>query len=105
MNPLERTDAIHQRLQAAFSPTDLEVEDESHAHAGHAGAAGGLGHFRIRITAAAFEGISRIARHQRIYAALGSLMETDIHALAIAAHAPGECLRQTFHTSIQQGTS
>lgn len=90
MNRHLRTEVIRQRLQAAFAPVELDVEDESHAHAGHAGAAGGQGHFRIRITASAFAGMPRIARHQRIYAVLDSLMRTDIHALAITARAPGE---------------
>lgn len=93
MSPESRIDMIRQRLQTAFSPTGLEIEDESHAHVGHAGAAGGLGHFRICITAAAFAGLSRTARHRRIYEALESLMHTDIHALAITARAPGESAR------------
>jgi len=90
MSDTRRVEAIRSRLQAEFSPSLLEIEDESHAHVGHAGAAGGLGHFRVRIVAPAFKGLSRLARHQRIYASLGELMRTDVHALAIEARAPDE---------------
>ncbi|MBS0612124.1 MAG: BolA family transcriptional regulator [Proteobacteria bacterium] len=85
-----RVEAIRRRLREEFSPSFLEVEDESHAHVGHAGAAGGLGHFRVRIVAPAFKGLSRLARHQRIYASLGELMRTEVHALTIEARAPDE---------------
>jgi BolA protein len=57
-------------------------------HAGHAGAAGGQSHFRVRIVAEAFRGLAPIARHRQVYAAVGDLMQTDIHALAIEALAP-----------------
>jgi BolA protein len=90
MTSSERTDQIRHLLEAGFSPSLLEIEDESHHHAGHAGAAGGLGHFRVRIVSDAFAGLSRVARHRRVYAALGSLLTTDVHALAIDARAPGE---------------
>ena len=85
-----RPAAIHERLQAALAPTVLEVVDESHRHAGHAGARDGRGHFAVRITSAAFAGLPPLARHRRVYAALGTLMQTDIHALSIDACAPGE---------------
>lgn len=68
----------------------LDVEDESQRHAGHEGARDGRGHFRVRIVAAEFSGMPLIKRHQRVYAALGDLMRTDIHALALDARAPGE---------------
>ena len=64
------------------------VEDESHLHAGHAGAAGGAGHFRIRIVAEAFRGMSPVARHRLVYAALADMLESEIHALAIEALPP-----------------
>lgn len=90
MNQTNRIDRIRQLLEAGFQPSLLEIDDESHHHAGHAGAAGGMGHFRVRIVSAAFAGLSRVARHQRIYAALGTMLSTDVHALAIEARAPGE---------------
>jgi BolA protein len=85
----ERVARIRARLQQ-LSPSELDIEDESHKHAGHAGARDGRGHFRVRVVAAAFSGESLLARHRRVYAALGDLMQTDIHALALDARAPEE---------------
>lgn len=87
---MTRIDRIRAALQAALQPDRLEIEDESHAHVGHAGAATGRGHFRVDIVAAAFAGEAPVARHRRVYAALGDLMQTDIHALSLRARAPGE---------------
>lgn len=82
-------DEIRSRLQA-LQPLGLELRDDSAKHAGHAGAAGGGGHFKLRITSAAFEGQSRIARHRKVYALLGDLIPHRIHALAIDAQTPLE---------------
>ena len=87
INRVERMRAL---LIDALAPSELTIEDESHKHAGHAGARDGRGHFRVRIVAAAFSGQPLLARHRRIYAALGQMMQTDIHALALDARAPGE---------------
>ncbi|GAB3735938.1 BolA family transcriptional regulator [Silanimonas algicola] len=81
---------IEARLRTALQPQSLEVIDDSHKHRGHAGAADGRSHFSVRIVADAFAGLRPIARHRLVYEALGSLMATDIHALAIEARAPGE---------------
>jgi BolA protein len=81
---------IHALLQDALSPESLEVVDDSHKHAGHAGARGGQGHFSVDIVSPAFAGKLPLARHRLVYAALGTMMETDIHALSIRARAPGE---------------
>lgn len=92
-SPLPREDraaAIESRLRAALQPVELAVVDDSHKHRGHAGAADGRSHFSVRVVSAAFAGLRPIARHRRVYEALGELMTTDIHALAIEAHAPGE---------------
>ncbi|MFC3549664.1 BolA family protein [Lysobacter cavernae] len=86
----QRVAAIEAALQAALAPQLLVVEDESHRHAGHAGAADGRGHFRVDIVSAAFASLSPIARHRAVYAAVGGLMDTDIHALAIRARTPEE---------------
>ena len=86
----ERVKAIEQRLAAEFSPSHLQVKDQSHLHAGHAGARDGMGHFEVTIVADAFEGRGRIDRHRLIYAALGNLMQTDIHAVKINAFSPAE---------------
>lgn len=81
-----------QRLRAALAtlePIALTLEDHSHEHAGHA-SAGGLGHYRVRIVAAAFAGKSQVERHRLIYRAVGPLLQTDVHALIIDACAPEE---------------
>lgn len=77
-------DEIHQRLQAAFSPSVLEVVNESHKHAGHAGDDGsGESHFRVRIVSPAFAPMTRLARHRSVHAALGPDLVGRIHALAL----------------------
>lgn len=89
-----RVERIRARLQQ-LAPSELAIDDESHQHVGHAGARDGRGHFRVRIIAAAFSGESLLARHRRVYAALGDLMQTDIHALALDARAPEELKENT----------
>ena len=86
----ERVEAIRAAIASALGPASLEVEDESHKHAGHEGARDGRGHFRVDVVSAAFAGMTPIARHRAVYAAVGELMTTDIHALAIRARTPGE---------------
>jgi len=83
----ERSSKIEAVLTDAFSPDELLVKDQSHLHAGHAGAKDGLGHFEVIIVADAFRDCSRIDCHRMIYSALGQLMTTDIHALSIRASA------------------
>lgn len=80
---------IRQRL-AVLAPTHIELDDESALHAGHAGAKGGGGHYRLRIVASAFAGKNTVARHRLVYQALGDLMKQRIHALAIEARTPEE---------------
>jgi BolA protein len=86
----QRPAAIRAALAAALQPLVLEVVDESHKHAGHAGARDGRGHFAVHIVSEAFAGLAPLARHRRVYAALGTMMETDIHALSIQARTPAE---------------
>ncbi len=86
----DRVARIEAILTEEFSPTHLLVKDQSHLHAGHAGAQDGRGHFDVSIVAEAFAGERPLARHRLIYDALGSLMDTDIHALRITARAPSE---------------
>jgi BolA protein len=80
---------IEAALGAALQPSALEVGDDSHLHAGHAGAREGR-HFHVRIVCARFAGVPRLARHRLVYDALHSLIPQGIHALAIDARAPGE---------------
>lgn len=85
----DRTTLIRQCLQEAFAPETLEIVDESHKHAGHAGARGG-GHFTVYLVSPGFAGKSPIERHRMVYAALGQLMTSDIHALSVKALTPEE---------------
>ena len=71
------------RLETELSPNNLHIEDESHLHAGHAGAKSGKGHFRLNISSDKFNGLRPLQKHRLIYDALGDLMNTDIHALTI----------------------
>jgi len=87
MNRLER---IRLALEAALAPQLLEVEDDSHRHAGHAGARDGRGHFNVTVVSEAFAGKPPLARHRTVYVALGEMMQTDIHALSIKALTPAE---------------
>ncbi len=82
-------DELAQRLREALSPEQLAVDDDSHLHAGHAGAREGR-HFSVRITSARFAGLARVARHRLVYDALGPLAGQGIHALALVTKAPGE---------------
>lgn len=85
-----RMDKIRARLVETFTPLECQLEDESALHAGHAGAASGGGHFRLRIISTQFEKQSRIHRHRLVYDCLDDMMHTEIHALAITALAPSE---------------
>ena len=83
-------DTIRRKLEAAFAPSQLEIANESHLHAGHAGSPGsGHSHFRVRIVAEAFRGHSRVACHRRVNEALADELRGTIHALAITTGVPG----------------
>ncbi len=83
MNNDKRMLKIREQLQAALNPTHLEIEDESHLHRGHVGAQSGAGHFAVTLASPFFIDKTKIACHRLIYAALGSMMPTEIHALKI----------------------
>ena len=87
---MTRIDKIRAALELALKPSLLGIEDESHQHAGHAGAATGRGHFRVQIVSEAFAGKPLLQRHRMVYEAVAELMQTDIHALSIDAKAPGK---------------
>ena len=89
LNP-QRVERIRALLTEALAPQSLDVADDSHKHAGHAGARGGQGHFGVDIVSSAFAGKLPLARHRLVYAALGDMMQTDIHALSIRARTPDE---------------
>lgn len=75
-------------LERAFAPSALEIIDDGARHAGHAQA--GRGHFRVLLVSDAFRGHSRLERHRMVYAALGSLLASSVHALAITARTADE---------------
>lgn len=84
-------EAIRAKLARAFAPERLVVADESHLHAGHAGARpGGESHFRVELVAAAFTGLSRVERQRRVHAVLSDELAGPVHALSLSARAPGE---------------
>jgi BolA protein len=86
----ERMSQMRGLLEAAFAPTALEVVDDSHRHVGHAGARDGRGHFIVDIVSERFAGLAPLARHRAVYAVLGGMMSSDIHALSIRAATPAE---------------
>jgi len=91
INPahLNTSDLIRQRL-AALEPENIVLKDESAQHAGHAGAASGGGHFSLTLVSPQFRALSTLARHRLVYAAMGELMQHEIHALSITALTPEE---------------
>ena len=94
------SDSIRLKLTAAFAPQSLEVVDESHRHAGHAGAtrddgSQGETHFHVRLVSAAFDGVSRVERQRRVYAALADELKGSVHALSLSALTPSEMQKQS----------
>jgi BolA protein len=87
---MTRVAKIESLLRAALEPLHLEVIDDSARHAGHAGAQGGAGHFRVRVLSEKFRGLPVLARHRMVYEALRPLIPDEIHAVGIEADAPGE---------------
>jgi BolA protein len=86
--------SLREKLEAAFAPEILAIEDESSHHAGHSGArAGGESHFRVRIVSAAFQGLSRVERQRRVYAVLADEIDAGLHALALSTLTPEEAKR------------
>jgi BolA protein len=93
---LNTIELIRQRL-AALDPEKIEILDESIRHAGHEGAKSGGGHYLLTIVSSKFFGLSAMARHRLIYAALGEMMRKDIHALSVKAYTPQEVLSDSIH--------
>ena len=85
-----RVERIREQLQQALATDRIELIDDSHLHAGHAGAREGKGHFRVRIVSPRFMGLRTLQRHQLVYRSLEDLMQSDIHALSIVALTPEE---------------
>jgi BolA family transcriptional regulator, general stress-responsive regulator len=87
---MDRRSQIETRLRSALAASHVDVADESHRHAGHAGAASGGGHFRATVVSARFEGLSPVARQRLVYQALADEMRGEIHALALRTLTPAE---------------
>ena len=88
---------------AVLAPLELTIDDESALHVGHAGAAGGGGHYRMTLISAAFAGQPRVARHRLVYDALADLMQRKIHALAMTLLAPDEAPSSSAPVSHSSG--
>ena len=86
----KRLAMIDQRLREHLAAEQVEIEDQSHLHAGHPGARSGGGHYEVTIISSHFSGLDLLARHRLVYDALGSAMQQEIHALSIKAYAPDE---------------
>jgi BolA protein len=86
----DRVARLRERLTAALAPEQLDIVDESDAHAGHAGARAGGGHFAVTIVSPAFAGKGLLERHRMVYAAVGEMMQSEVHALSIRAYASDE---------------
>jgi BolA family transcriptional regulator, general stress-responsive regulator len=83
-------DDLRARFEAAFPDAAIELADDSHLHAGHAGSAGGAGHYTVRIVSPRFDGTSTVARHRLVYDAVRDWMPHRVHALVIVARTPAE---------------
>jgi len=86
----DRIARLEARIREDLEIAHLEIEDESHLHAGHAGAKGGAGHYRALIVSPGFEGLSRVARQRLVFRAVGEMMGPDVHALALRTLTPAE---------------
>jgi len=87
MGAEDRVQRIESRLRNALDATDVQVIDESHKHRGHAGAAGGGGHFHVNVVSPRFTGLSLVQAQRLVYEAVGNMMDTEIHALTITTRA------------------
>lgn len=87
---IDRVEMIRERIHLSLQPEHVDIEDDSAAHAGHAGAQSGGGHFNAIIVSPLFQDKSMIKRHRMVYKAMGDAMQTDIHALSIKAFTPEE---------------
>mgnify|MGYP003309095437 CR=1 FL=1 len=86
----KRAAMVRERLYQDLGAEFVEVDDQTHLHAGHSGAAAGGSHFEVVVISKAFEGLATLARHRLVYQAVGDAMTQDIHALSIKAYTPNE---------------
>jgi BolA protein len=91
--PVTREEKLLGRLRAGLGAEHVALEDESARHAGHEGAQGGAGHYRVLVVAARFAGLDLVARHRAVYDAVGDMMPHEVHALSIRSLTPEEWRR------------
>ena len=87
---MQTIDQIRERLRSRLPAETVEIEDQSHLHVGHAGAAEGGGHYAVTVVSKTFEGLNTLSRHRLLYAAVEELMKKEIHALSIQAYSTDE---------------
>lgn len=87
---LTRVQLIEKKIKDALNPISIEIKDDSAQHIGHAGAERGAGHYSVSVTAAQFENLSKVKRHQLVYAAIQDMIPDEIHAIQIKALTPQE---------------
>ena len=90
MNSPDRIGRMRERFLQALAPQQLDIVDDSHKHAGHAGARGGAGHYTVLVVSSGFAGKPLLERHRMVYDAVRDMLSTDIHALSIKARTPEE---------------
>jgi BolA protein len=95
VGPMHTRDLLQDKLTRGLAPTELDIVDDSARHRGHAGAAGGGGHFQVRIVSPAFEGKSLVARHRLVYGLLADEMRGPVHALALRTLTPEEAAAES----------
>ena len=91
---MTREERLVERLRTRLGAEHVALEDESARHVGHAGAAGGAGHYRVVVVAGRFAGLDEVARHRAVYAAVGDMMPDEVHALSIRSLTPEEWRRE-----------
>ena len=87
---MTRKERLVERLRAGLAAEHVVVEDESALHVGHVGARGGAGHYAVVVVAAQFAGLDPLGRHRAVYAAVGDMLPSEVHALSIRAFTPEE---------------
>ncbi|MFN2425688.1 MAG: BolA family protein [Candidatus Binatia bacterium] len=102
--PMHTRDILLDKLNRAMAPLELEIIDDSAKHRGHAGAAGGGGHYSVRIVATAFEGKKLVARHRLVYEVLAEEMAGPVHALALRTLTPAEAEAEAAAAAADQAS-
>lgn len=92
---MNRIEELRGRITSALGADVVDLQDDSAKHRGHAGARGGAGHYSVVVVASCFAGMARVDRHRAVYDAVGDMIPTQVHALAVRAFTPEEWQRAT----------